>query len=98
MSYKLQFTHDAQKSLRKMDMHQAELIVRWLYQSIDGIDGIDGIDDSRTIDKGLTANRSGHWRYRIGNYRIIVEISMPIICSLVGSFFRLLGLVNVNLR
>jgi len=68
MSYTLRFTHDAQKSLRKMDKHQAELIVRWLYQNIDGI------DDPRTLGKGLTANRSGQWRYRIGNYRIIVEI------------------------
>ncbi|MCB6443420.1 type II toxin-antitoxin system RelE family toxin, partial [Streptococcus salivarius] len=23
---------------------------------------------------GLTANRSGQWRYRVGDYRIIVEI------------------------
>jgi len=68
MSYTLRFTHDAQKSLRKMDKHQAELIVRWLYQNIDGI------DDPRTIGKGLTANRSGQWHYRVGNYRIIVEI------------------------
>jgi len=68
MSYTLRFTHDAQKSLRKMDKHQAELIVRWLYQNIDGI------DDPRTLGKGLTANRSGQWRYRVGNYRIIVEI------------------------
>lgn len=68
MSYQLRFTHDVQKSLRKMDKHQAKLIVRWLYQNVDGI------DNPRSFGKGLTANRSGEWRYRVGNYRIIVEI------------------------
>lgn len=68
MSYKLKFTHDVQKTLRKMDKHQAKLIVRWLYQNVDDI------DNPRSIGKGLTANRSGQWRYRVGNYRVIVEI------------------------
>lgn len=26
------------------------------------------------IGKGLTANRSGQWRYRIGDYRLICQI------------------------
>ncbi|WP_268913996.1 type II toxin-antitoxin system RelE family toxin [Lentilactobacillus sp. SPB1-3] len=68
MSYSLEFTREAQRSLRKMDKHQATLITRWLYQHVDGI------DDPRSIGKGLTANRSGQWRYRVGNYRIICEI------------------------
>jgi mRNA interferase RelE/StbE len=68
MSYKLEFTRDVQRALRKMDKHQATLIVRWLYQHVDGT------DNPRTFGKGLTANRSGQWRYRVGNYRVIVEI------------------------
>ncbi|WP_172189188.1 type II toxin-antitoxin system RelE family toxin [Lentilactobacillus kribbianus] len=68
MSYKLNFSRDAQRSLRKMDKHQSKLIVRWLYQHIDGI------EDPRSIGKGLTANRSGQWRYRVGNYRVICII------------------------
>lgn len=68
MTYRLEFTPEIQKQLRKMDKHQAMLIVRWLYQHIDGI------DDLRKFGKGLTANRSGQWRYRIGKYRVLVEI------------------------
>lgn len=68
MTYRLEFTPEIQKQLRKMDKHQATLIVRWLYQHIDGI------DDPRKFGKGLTANRSGQWRYRIGKYRVLVEI------------------------
>ena len=28
----------------------------------------------RQHGKGLTANRSGEWRYRVGNYRILAHI------------------------
>jgi mRNA interferase RelE/StbE len=45
-----------------MDKYQATLIVRCLYQHIDGA------DDPRKFGKGLTAKRSGQWRYRIGKY------------------------------
>ncbi|KEI52591.1 RelE-domain-containing protein [Enterococcus xinjiangensis] len=81
MTYRLEFTPEIQKQLRKMDKHQATLIVRWLYQHIDGI------DDLRKFGKGLTANRSGQWRYRIGKYRVLVEIEdnqMVVIAIQVG--------------
>ena len=81
MTYRLEFTPEIQKQLRKMDKHQATLIVRWLYQHIDGI------DDPRKFGKGLTANRSGQWRYRIGKYRVLVEIEddqMVVIAIQVG--------------
>ncbi|MDO5088919.1 MAG: type II toxin-antitoxin system RelE/ParE family toxin [Leptotrichiaceae bacterium] len=32
------------------------------------------VDNPRAKGKMLTANRSGQWRYRIGNYRVIVNI------------------------
>ncbi|WP_277891204.1 type II toxin-antitoxin system RelE family toxin [Enterococcus lactis] len=81
MTYRLEFTPEIQKQLRKMDKHQATLIVRWLYQHIDGI------DDPRKFGKGLNANRSGQWRYRIGKYRVLVEIEddqMVVIAIQVG--------------
>lgn len=51
-----------------MDKHQSMLITKWLYQNIDGI------HNPRRIGKALTENYSGRWRYRLGNYRAIVEI------------------------
>lgn len=33
-----------------------------------------GCENPRQHGKGLTANRSGQWRYRIGNYRLICQI------------------------
>ena len=33
-----------------------------------------GCDDPRAHGKGLTANQTGQWRYRIGDYRLICLI------------------------
>jgi len=68
MSYKLEFTEDTLKQLKKLDKHQARLITQWLYINVDGA------DDSRQKGKGLIANLSGLWRYRIGQYRVICKI------------------------
>ncbi|MFI3082155.1 type II toxin-antitoxin system RelE/ParE family toxin [Streptococcus suis] len=68
MSYKVILSAKAQKQIRKLDKTAASLILRYLYKHIDGC------DNPRQYGKALTANRSGHWRYRIGNYRVIVSI------------------------
>ena len=34
-----------------------------------------GTENPRLHGKGLTANRSGQWRYRIGDYRLICNIN-----------------------
>jgi addiction module toxin, relE/stbE family len=33
-----------------------------------------GTTEPRRHGKGLTSNRSGQWRYRVGDYRIIADI------------------------
>ena len=68
MSYRLEFTPDVKKQLKKMDKYQATLLTRWLYRNIDGT------ANPREHGKALSANRAGQWQYRIGNYRVIVEI------------------------
>lgn len=37
----------------------------------------------RLHGKGLTANRSGQWRYRIGDYRLIADIQDDIVVILI---------------
>lgn len=68
MSYKVILSAKVQKQLRKMDKATASLIVKYLYKNIDGQ------PDPRSKGKGLTANRSGQWRYRVGDYRVICDI------------------------
>ncbi|MEG1753003.1 MAG: type II toxin-antitoxin system RelE/ParE family toxin [Christensenella sp.] len=68
MSFKIKFTEQALKQLKKFDKQTASLITGWLRKNIEGC------SNPRQHGKGLTANRSGQWRYRIGDYRIIAEI------------------------
>ncbi|WP_461020980.1 type II toxin-antitoxin system RelE family toxin [Trueperella pyogenes] len=35
---------------------------------------LSGTDNPRRHGKGLTANRTGEWRYRVGSYRILAQI------------------------
>ena len=46
-----------------MDPGIRRVIVAWLLKHIDGC------DDPRVHGKGLTGDRPGEWRYRIGDYR-----------------------------
>ena len=68
MNFKIKFTEQALKQLKELDKYTALLITGWLRKNIEGC------SDPRQHGKGLTANRSGQWRYRVGDYRIIAEI------------------------
>ena len=68
MNYKLVFTDRAKKQLKKLDKHTAALIIGWLEKNIENC------DNPRIHCKGLVENKSGQWRYRIGDYRVICEI------------------------
>lgn len=66
--WSLKFSKRADKQLSKMDPGVRRIIVAWLLKNIDGC------EDPRAHGKGLTGNRSGQWRYRVGDYRILCEI------------------------
>lgn len=68
MKYKVEYTEQAVKQLKKLDKHTAALIYGWIDKNL-----VD-CENPRLHGKGLTANRSGQWRYRIGDYRLIAEI------------------------
>ncbi|MVB11638.1 Toxin RelG [Caprobacter fermentans] len=68
MKYQVVFSDDARKELKKLDKHIALLIIAWVRKNLEGC------SDPRRFGKGLTANRSGQWRYRVGDYRLIAEI------------------------
>lgn len=40
------------------------------------VKNLQGCTDPRRFGKALTTNRSGQWRYRIGDYRLIAEIEV----------------------
>lgn len=68
MNYKVVFSERARKELKKLDKHTSSLIIGWIEKNLEGC------ENPRIHGKSLTANRTGQWRYRIGNYRLICEI------------------------
>ena len=68
MSYRVEFTSAAKRQLKKMDRFDASLILNWIEKNLDGC------TDPRAHGKGLTANGSGEWRYRVGSYRMLAII------------------------
>ena len=55
------------KQLSKLDRPTARRIIDYLRETASGV-------DPRSRGKGLTGSLAGLWRYRVGNYRIIVPI------------------------
>lgn len=68
MSYTVEYTSRAIKSMKKLDRSVLVMIKAWIEKNL-----VD-TDDPRRHGKGLTSNRSGQWRYRVGDYRILAEI------------------------
>lgn len=66
--YRVETTSRFDREFRKLDRYTQKMIAAWIDKYLEGC------DDPRVHGKGLTANRSGQWRYRIGDYRLICEI------------------------
>jgi mRNA interferase RelE/StbE len=68
MTCHVEFTKDTVKTLEKLDKIVAILITAWIRKNLEGC------SNPYQYGKGLSANRRGQWRYRIGDYRLIAEI------------------------
>lgn len=68
MKYTVEFTERALKDLKKLDRHTAALILGWVRKNLENC------ENPRQHGKGLTANKSGQWRYRVGDYRLLAVI------------------------
>lgn len=68
MNYKVETTTRFDKEFKKLDRYTQRMIKAWIEKHLIGC------TDPRQHGKGLTSNRSGQWRYRIGDYRLICQI------------------------
>ena len=68
MKYSVTYTKQAVKELQKLDKPTRALIIGWIEKNLVGC------ENPRAHGKGLTANHSGKWRYRIGDYRLLADI------------------------
>lgn len=62
--------------------HQRQDLATWIKNNLDGC------MDPRAFGKGLTANHSGEWRYRVGSYRILALIHDDVVTIEVFSIGR----------
>lgn len=68
MRYTLVTTENFEKQLKKLDRSVQVIVVKWIRKHLENC------KDPKAFGKGLTANMKGYWRYRIGDYRLLVEI------------------------
>lgn len=68
MAWRIEFTDDALKQLRKIGYADAKRIRDFLRERLQPL------EDPRQIGKPLVGQLGELWRYRVGNYRIIASI------------------------
>lgn len=68
MKYTVETTARFDKEFRKLDRYTAKMLKAWIVKNLVGC------EDPRAHGKALSANRSGQWRYRIGDYRLLCLI------------------------
>ena len=66
--YNVELSDRFKREFRKLDKYTQKIIRAWIDKNL-----VD-CENPRAHEKGLTANRSGQWRYRIGDYRLICSI------------------------
>ena len=66
--YNVELTERFKKEFRKLDKYTQKILRAWIDKNL-----VD-CENPRQHGKGLSANLSGQWRYRIGDYRLICQI------------------------
>ena len=66
--YDVELTERFKKEFRKLDEYTQKMLRAWIDKNL-----VD-CENTRQHGKGLSANLSGQWRYRIGDYRLICQI------------------------
>ena len=78
MVWQIEVSDAARKQLSKMGRVEAKRITAFLRQRIAGL------DDPRQLGEALQGTRfAGLWRYRVGDYRILVEIRDEVVTVIV---------------
>ena len=67
-SYKVEMSSAARKKLKKMDSATQARIVNWLEKNLEGC------ENPRLHGAPLHGDWDGHWKYRVGDYRLIAQI------------------------
>jgi mRNA interferase RelE/StbE len=73
--WQIEFEREAEKELSKLDKQVAARIIKFLRQRVAVL------ENPRSIGQALTGSTLGdYWKYRVGDYRIIVDIQDAKLC------------------
>jgi len=68
LDWRIEFSPAASREIRKLDRELQRRVLAYLEALIADC------DNPRQRGKGLTSQRSGFWRYRVGDLRVICKI------------------------
>lgn len=78
MAWIINYTESASKQLKKLDKQVALRVLDYMDQRVATL------DDPRSLGKNLVGPKIGeYWRYRVGDIRIICDITDKQMCILV---------------
>ena len=78
--YRIIYSKDFQKILKKLDPSVQRLVASYIKHNLENT------NDPRARGKALIGDKKDLWRYRIANYRLIVEIRDNTLIVLVLTF------------
>ena len=78
--YRLVYSKDFQKIFKKLDPSVQRLVAAYIKHNLENT------SDPRSRGKALIGDKKGLWRYRIANYRLIVEIKDYVLFIFVLTF------------
>ena len=67
MDWEISFSPRAAKVFKKLDTAQLRRVSKFLRE-------ISTLEDPRSRGKALTANKTGLWRWRVGDCRVVADI------------------------
>ena len=65
--WRVETTEQFDRDFKKLDRAIQRRVMAYLEE-------VEKLDDPRQRGKGLTANHTGVWRYRVGDHRILAQI------------------------
>jgi len=83
LNWTIEYTPASQKQLRRLDPQVKTRIVRFMRERVLCL------ASPYDLGKQLTGKWSGHWRYRVGDYRVVCQIrNAELVVSVVKASHR----------
>lgn len=77
MRYSVEYSTNATRFIKKLDNYTKTVIKNWINKNLEGC------TNPFQQGKPLVGDKSGLWRYRVGDYRLICEVQQDKVVILV---------------